>query len=540
MLLRFLALSCALFAVSAPAFADPGDPPQQTIGERLFLETRFSQFFAIQSNGDANATLATGDPVMDTTVTLTGTVPGPFAGGGMNCRACHIVDEQSGAGLGNRTYCDYARRSPIPDRGDGQTVTPRNSPPLVNASLHRPIGLLFHFDGEFPSAKALTIGTMTGRNYGWLPTELSTAKAHIAHIIRDDDGTGTLAQDYDGTSYATLLKGTDSSISKDLRLPPGYRLNVARATDQQILDVIGRLVQAYLDSLVFSQDGQGIFNGTPYDAFLLKNHLPRRPAPGESDIAYGRRLLGALNRLAQPAFITDADGTFTIHQQTFTFGASELAGLKTFLRESSPKAAPQSVGNCVACHAPPRFTDFHFHNTGATQEEYDSIHGNGVFSQLEVPDYRERSVNLEAFLPATPAHPYGSGRFRSVPVSNLPGWTDLGLWNIFANPDHPASQAVILRAMTGGHPATREALLPKTIARFKTPGLRDLEDSQPYLHTGAKDTIEDVVDFYRNSSDLARQNLLRNPDPELLKINLAPADSTSLADFLRSLTEDYH
>src|ERR1700760_4487457 len=130
MLDRLPAFWCAFVSLSLPVLAAPGDPPQQTIGERLFLETRFSQFFFADCHGDVNATLASGDPVMDTTVTLDGAVPGPFAGGGMNCRACHIVDEQSGAGLGHRTYCDYARRSPIPARTDGLTTTPRNSPPL--------------------------------------------------------------------------------------------------------------------------------------------------------------------------------------------------------------------------------------------------------------------------------------------------------------------------------------------------------------------------------------------------------------------------
>ena len=54
----------------------------------------------------------------------------------MNCRVCHLVDESPDPGTtGTRTYADFARRSPIPDRGDGRTHTPRNSPPLVNASL---------------------------------------------------------------------------------------------------------------------------------------------------------------------------------------------------------------------------------------------------------------------------------------------------------------------------------------------------------------------------------------------------------------------
>ena len=76
-------------------------------------------------------------------------LPGPFAGLWMNCRACHLVDEHTATQPDfMRTYTDFALRSPIPDRGDGKRTEPWNSPPLVIASLERPGGTLFHFDGD--------------------------------------------------------------------------------------------------------------------------------------------------------------------------------------------------------------------------------------------------------------------------------------------------------------------------------------------------------------------------------------------------------
>ena len=45
------------------SWADDVDPAQVAIGERLFLETRFSQFFFAHAGGNPNATLAEGDPV---------------------------------------------------------------------------------------------------------------------------------------------------------------------------------------------------------------------------------------------------------------------------------------------------------------------------------------------------------------------------------------------------------------------------------------------------------------------------------------------
>ena len=40
------------------------DPAKIAISERLFLETRFSQFFFAHSRGDANTTLTEGDSVV--------------------------------------------------------------------------------------------------------------------------------------------------------------------------------------------------------------------------------------------------------------------------------------------------------------------------------------------------------------------------------------------------------------------------------------------------------------------------------------------
>ena len=81
--------------------------------------------------------------------------------------------------------------------------------------------------------------------------------------------------------------------------------------------------------------------------------------------------------------------------------------------------------------------------------------------------------------------------------------------------------------------------LGNTIARFKTPILRDLEDSSPYFHNGSKLQLQDVVQFYINSSQLARQSLLRNAPPEFAHMSISQDDINALTAFLLSLTEDY-
>lgn len=206
-------------STSVQATGTPG--AEEAVGERLFLETRFAQAFKtfLDTGGDVNDPNV-GDAGVDTMETVGAPIdPGPFKGLSMNCRACHLVDDVLTApGGGMRTYADFARRSPLPARADGKTHTPRNSPALVNSTLDRPGGVLFHFDAEFNSMEDLVAATFTGRNFGWLPGERAQAIAHLARVVRGDDGTGDLARRFDGLSFRLLFTGTNSAIPDDFRL----------------------------------------------------------------------------------------------------------------------------------------------------------------------------------------------------------------------------------------------------------------------------------------------------------------------------------
>jgi cytochrome c peroxidase len=66
---------------------------------------------------------------------------------------------------------------------------------------------------------------------------------------------------------------------------------------------------------------------------------------------------------------------------------------------------------------------------------------------------------------------------------------------------------------------------------FKTPSLREVARTAPYMHDGSLATLEAVVDFYDRAGN-------RNPhiDPELRRLWLSEDEKKDLVEFLRSLS----
>jgi cytochrome c peroxidase len=525
------------------------EPAEVALGQRLFRETRFAQFFAARAAGDMNRRLAEGDPTVAAIATPGGMVPGPYGGQSMNCAGCHLSDELAG---GNqrpafRAFADFNRRSPVPDRGDGHATTTRNAASLVDAVVQgvpgRPALLLLHHDGEHASAEDLVQGSFTGRNFGWLPGERAEALAHVANVIRRDQGGDALAARFGKLPYRVVFAGVAAEIPAPLRLPEAFRIDVEAASDQQVLAAVARVVAAYLGDQRLARDDQGQYRGSPYDRFLSKNQLPAAPAPGETVEEYGRRLYTQVTSLTAPAYVTATEGQLRHQDQPFVFGPDELTGLIKFLgRPGETPSDPPGLWACSTCHPPPHFTDFGFHNTGVSELEYDGIHGAGSFAALAIPTLEQRRSDEAAFLPPSSRLPGGSSVFRAIAAREHPGRTDLGLWNVMLNDDAPAVQPA-LRDMfcplvADAHGSCgQEDLLTASIASFKTRGLRGLGHSGPYFHNGQADTLEAAVEHYLVVALSVRNGTLRNGDLALEWLRLSYVDVPPLAAFLRSLNE---
>ena len=477
-----LVLGCLSRADDSPALR-----AEVARGQRLFDDERFSR------PRDASD----GEPV-------SGGARAPVV---VSCRTCHFVDAAGAAGERRAAFADFAVRSPVVPRADGHTTTPRNSPSLVDALPEPGEPGLLHFDAEFASAESLVKETWLGRNFGWLPGERVIALRRVVSVLRGDRGVG----------------GAESS----------------QMNDEELADAAARAVVAFLRTLRFSRDERGHHNGSPYDVFLGLNRLPRAPGPDQTAIDYGRRIGESTAALRAPRFVDEPARAFRFHDQPFKFGELELQGMRIFFRGAVGTAQTRGAGNCAECHVPPRFSDFKFHNTGAAQDDYDAIHGAGAFAVLIVPSLTEREADYERWLPPTERHPAAQGSFLFPPAVETPARADLGLWNVYRNPDLPVSQRALERVVNPAGQRSADEVLARALGQFKTSGLRDLGQSAPFLHTGQMRSIEDVILFYQRMSDLARAGRMRNAPAEFFSMRLAADDVAPLAAFLRALNEDY-
>ncbi len=146
--------------------------------------------------------------------------------------------------------------------------------------------------------------------------------------------------------------------------------------------------------------------------------------------------------------------------------AEEQAGLRVF----------RTKGRCAFCHSGPTFTDEEFHNTGVAWSPHD-------------PETAGPEVVREA--PAAGLTP--AGRLL-----------DEGRWLV----------------------TSREA----DRGAFKTPTLREVARTAPYMHDGSLATLEAVVDFY-DGGGKPNPNL----DADIKPIGLTVGEKRALVAFLRAL-----
>ena len=383
----------------------------------------------------------------------------PGANLATSCRTCHVTPEASG---NDRRWTDKLALSVMPasDRG-GKLEAARNTPTLLDCTTEKS----FPSDGEFDSLNGYLTHKLTSEHMGWRPGEEEQAKKEIQALLVNDDGSDVLAEGT-YTEQFTTVKNVD----------------VATLTPDTALQAVIDSITDYLSTVTTN-------NSSAYDAVMQQNRLPEGLAgEGDTPMDYFGRLF--MSRIAneegrvQMRFVAD-------------YNEDEYQGFKSFFRmgttwSSSTNGEENSIGNCIACHIPPKFTDGKFHNIGITQFEYDAVHGEGAFMNYKVPQASEKT--------------------RGPADKKDPEKADLGRWNV--------------------------DLEETSIGAFKTPRLRDPSGTDPYMHNGRYATIEEAIRVHLKAAELAKAGKLRNPDPELLKISgITEKDIANMVKFFAQLNE---
>jgi len=74
---------------------------------------------------------------------------------------------------------------------------------------------------------------------------------------------------------------------------------------------------------------------------------------------------------------------------------------------------------------------------------------------------------------------------------------------------------------------------PRHIGAFKTPGIRNVALTAPYMHDGSEDTLEAVMEFY-NRGGVPNPNL----DGGMVPLNLTKKEIMQVVEFMKTLTSD--
>ena len=161
-----------------------------------------------------------------------------------------------------------------------------------------------------------------------------------------------------------------------------------------------------------------------------------------------------------------------------------LEGDENALSESAQRGLTlfQGKAGCIQCHDGPRLCDDRFHNLGLPPNQ-------DIFYEPL------RHITFRRF-------------FRT-----------LGL-----------GEAAALRADPGLYAVTKQG---SDWGRFRTPTLREIASTPPYMHDGSLATLEEVINFYDQGGGTPEHK-----DPLLQPLGLSDSEKADLIEFLKSLSGD--
>jgi cytochrome c peroxidase len=183
-----------------------------------------------------------------------------------------------------------------------------------------------------------------------------------------------------------------------------------------------------------------------------------------------------------------------------------MAGDEDAMSPAAVRGARLFVGRagCAECHGGPMLSDFAFHNIGVPQT-----------GEHVPPSDNGRSTGID-----------------EITASLVPG-SQYDFTRQGALSDHHDDTHLAPLMAGGGLAGTTMART--TDGQFKTPSLRNVAKTAPYMHDGAYATLWDVVNHYNFGG--ATGPYAGTKDPALAPLLLTDAELGDLVEFLRALDD---
>ena len=214
----------------------------------------------------------------------------------------------------------------------------------------------------------------------------------------------------------------------------------------------------------------------------------------------------------------------------------QLRGLLAFIRRpasSDPLFTPEiGIGNCVACHAGPEFTEASFTGLFAGEDEPELLEVEEmpelVLGELIVGD---ETAMLDVGFSNIGVRPTTEDLGRGAEVNGFPlSFSRQALLGLSFAPELPECGGLDEELC----PIDERVAVDGT---FKVPGLRNVELTGPYFHNGGEATLEGVVEFYDRRGNYSDDNIA-DLERNMARISLVEADEDPLVEFLESLTDE--
>jgi len=378
------------------------------------------------------------------------------------------------------------------------------------------------FSGPSRLADSLGRTTTQGRAPAGTPINISCATCHDVRrggvdISSAPGNVSVGAGITDVNAQPTINAGYRKTVFWNGRLDSLWGLNLVVAESGTTLNG-NRLQTAHVLADKYASDLDSLFG-----AVLPTNWRDRvatLPASGKPTVDAYEGLNDSDKALANTLLVLWAksiaayERTLISRNSDFDKFVAEGPGSKR-ISERAKAGARLFVGKagCIDCHSGPMLTDDAVHNVGVPQ------------SGTAVPTVSDCAAGSSCDCTGAGKNclPWGAYNALLWMRDTGPKWYPLiDAWN-----DDP-------KRVTHAPPAT--PFDPSLKGAWRTPSLRDVALTAPYMHDGVYATLEDVVWHYNTAGRGETAEAVGTPAAQLKPLGLTEAEASDLIEFLKTLT----